>query len=378
MVKVAFFILFFSIQIHAGINAPLSKFDSIIHDELHRIDNEFKIPSEMNNSVEFWFNIYTQYDNNFIVIHDPKTYKIFEAVNTKGLTQKKSKLTIANKLINIKKKYRVNARTQTGQRNYIYDGLIRLKPFYKTIFFFAINFDIPTELMALPFLESSFNPNAESKAGAVGAWQIMTPTGRQYFTVSNERDDRKNILLSSIAAMWLLKSSFKYLKAWPFVITSYNSGFSHIIRAKRKFKNQNLTFKQFIEDYDHPRIGFASKNYYSEFLALVYTLAYKELFFPEINFSDQDQDLIKSRIHPKYKFFVNKCLTILNKKENILLNSHLKFSDKKIPKRQVLIFKQNPNPRYFEEIQWSVVFKKHPKNWLHKLKDYNCSTTYVE
>jgi membrane-bound lytic murein transglycosylase D len=378
MVKVILYFFLFTTQLHAVIKAPLTKFDSVIHDELHRIGHEFQIPNEMNNSVEFWFNVYTQYDSNFIIIHDPQSYKIFDTVNRKGLSEKKLRLTITTKLNNIKKKYRINARTQTGQRNFIYDGLIRLKPFYKTIYFIALNFDLPTELMALPFLESSFNPNAESKAGAVGAWQIMPPTGRQYFTVTNERDDRKNILLSTIAAMWLLKSSYKYLKSWPFVITSYNSGFSHIIRAKRKFKNNNLSFKQFIEDYDHPRIGFASKNYYSEFLALVHTLAYKELFFPDINFSDQDQDLIKSRIHPRFKFFANKCVTVLNNKEIILLNSHLKFPGKKIPKRQILIFKQNPNPKYFDEIPWNVVFKKQPNNWPYKLKDYNCSTTYVE
>jgi membrane-bound lytic murein transglycosylase D len=378
MVKVVFLFIFLTYQLHASVSAPLLKFDSVIHDELHRIDSDFQIPKDMNNSVEFWFNIYTQYDNNFIIIHNPESYKIYEAVNTKGITKSKANRIIANKLRDIKSKYHVSARTQTGQRNFIYDGLIRLKPFYKTIYFIAINFDLPTELMALPFLESSFNPKAESRAGAVGAWQIMPATGRQYFSVTPERDDRKNIILSTVGAMWLLRNNYKYMKSWPFVITSYNSGFKHILKAKRKLKKPNLTFKEFIEDYDHPNIGFASKNYYSEFLALVHTLAYKELFFPEIHFSDQDQDLLKSKVHPNYKFFVNKCITVLNNKETLSLNSHLKYARNKIPKRQVLVFKQNPNPKFFEEIRWNVVFKKHPKNWLHKLKDYNCSTTYVE
>jgi membrane-bound lytic murein transglycosylase D len=378
MAKIVFLYFFCINLLYAAFSAPMTKFDSVIHDELHRIHHDFTIPSEMNNSVEFWFNIYTQYDNRYIIVHNSETYKIYEVIDTSTISKNKLNKFIEKRIVYVKNKYKVKVRTQTGQRNFIYDGLLRLKPYYKTIYFIALNFDLPTELMALPFLESSFNPKAESKAGAVGAWQIMPPTGRYYFSVTKERDDRKNILLSTIAAMWLLKSSYKSLKSWPFVITSYNSGFYHITRAKKKFKNRNLSFKQFIENYDHPNIGFASKNYYSEFLALVHTLAYKELFFPEINFSDQDQDLLKSRIHPHFKFFVNKCDTILKKPENIMLNSHLKYLANKTPKRQILIFKQNPNPKYFEEIPWGVIFKKQPKNWLYKLKDYNCSTTYVE
>jgi len=232
--------------------------------------------------------------------------------------------------------------------------------------------------MALPFLESSFNPAAESKAGAVGAWQIMPATGREYFAVDSLRDDRKNVLLSSVAAMWLLKNNYKFLKSWPFVITSYNSGFYHILRARKKFHTKNLSFIQFITHYDHPRIGFASKNYFSEYLALVHTLAYKELFFPELDFSDQDQELLKSKVRPQYKFFINKCPTKLTSKVSLLENTHLKFNKELIPPNQTFIFKQNPNPKYFDEVPWNVVFRSHPKNWSKKVKNYNCSTTYVE
>lgn len=39
--------------------------------------------------------------------------------------------------------------------------------------------NVPQELKALPFVESSYNPKARSFAGAAGMWQLMPATAKQ-------------------------------------------------------------------------------------------------------------------------------------------------------------------------------------------------------
>jgi membrane-bound lytic murein transglycosylase D len=44
----------------------------------------------------------------------------------------------------------------------------------------AIREGMPAELLLLTFIESSLNPMAESKKGAVGLWQFLYATGIDY------------------------------------------------------------------------------------------------------------------------------------------------------------------------------------------------------
>ena len=62
--------------------------------------------------------------------------------------------------------------------------------------------NMPTELALLPFVESAFNPQAESSAKAAGMWQFIPSTGKTYKLKQNMfRDERRDVLASTDAAL---------------------------------------------------------------------------------------------------------------------------------------------------------------------------------
>jgi membrane-bound lytic murein transglycosylase D len=125
-------------------------------------------------------------------------------------------------------------------------------------------FNLPKELLAIPFLESSFNRDATSRVNAAGMWQFMPYIGNLMMPKTTDNVDyRYNPVVSTIAAFHLLKENKMILKSWDLAITAYNSGTKHLIRARRKFKNRtkNINLSYVLKNYKHAHLGFASKNF---------------------------------------------------------------------------------------------------------------------
>jgi hypothetical protein len=94
---------------------------------------------------------------------------------------------------------------------------------------------MPKDLIYLALIESDFNPNAKSKVKAVGLWQFMTPTARQYgLAVGREIDERKNPKLSTDAALTYLSSLHDRLGSWYLAAAAYNSGPGTVQKALKK------------------------------------------------------------------------------------------------------------------------------------------------
>ena len=91
---------------------------------------------------------------------------------------------------------------------------------------------LPTELALLPFIESAFNPNALSVASASGMWQFMPATGRQFELKQNLfRDDRRDILASTRAALDYLQMLHQMFGDWHLALAAYNWGQGNVQRA---------------------------------------------------------------------------------------------------------------------------------------------------
>ena len=158
---------------------------------------------------------------------------------------------------------RENIRLQIGQKNRFLEGLIRSGKYLAQFKQFFAAQGLPTELAYLPHVESSFNPKAFSKAGAAGLWQFTRSTGKDFLTINERIDERYDPYLATQAAVKLLKENYSQLQSWPLALTAYNYGRAGMIRAK----NENGSYENIFKSYSQGYFKFASRNFYSEFLA---------------------------------------------------------------------------------------------------------------
>ena len=127
---------------------------------------------------------------------------------------------------------------------------------------------LPVELVYLPLVESSFVVRAESKVGAVGIWQLMPATARHFgLRVTPRVDERRDPIASTRAAARYLRVLHQRLKSWPLAISAYNHGPGGIVRAVQSAGSTDIG--DIVRRHHSARFGFASRNFYAEFLAVL-------------------------------------------------------------------------------------------------------------
>ncbi|MBV2192854.1 MAG: transglycosylase SLT domain-containing protein [Azonexus sp.] len=100
---------------------------------------------------------------------------------------------------------------------------------------------MPTELALLPMVESSFNPNAYSRAHASGLWQFIPATGKRFNLEQNWwRDERRDIVASTNAALDYLQTIYDMHGDWHLALASYNWGEGAVKRAIVKNESRGL------------------------------------------------------------------------------------------------------------------------------------------
>ncbi len=272
----------------------------------------FQRPPELEPVVSFWIEIFTKYDGTQTIIHDEDDPRIrYETMVTEGLTEAERRRLVGDRRVYYSKilenlalkqqehwgeeEKRVAAlfhgsggtgrflraagkvHSQRGIRDQFQVGLMRSGRWKPTIEGILASYGVPVELAALPHVESSYNPRAMSKAGAAGAWQFTRGTGRRFLRIDRYVDERRDVYVATHAAAQYLKEAYAQLGSWSLAVTSYNHGVDGISRAKRSVGTSDIG--RLIREYDGPYFGFASKNFYAEFLAAVEVSRNVEAYF---------------------------------------------------------------------------------------------------
>jgi len=171
-------------------------------------------------------------------------------------------------------------RFQLGQSDKFKAGLARSRIWEAHIREILADKGLPAELVALPHVESSFNPKARSRVGAAGLWQFTRSTGRRFMRIDRSVDERMDPYLSTVAAAQLLSLNYAATGTWPLAITSYNHGAAGMRRAARKLGTKDIT--RIVREYKSRRFGFASRNFYVAFLAAVEIQFNPDKYFDDI------------------------------------------------------------------------------------------------
>ena len=143
-----------------------------------------------------------------------------------------------------------------SRRAYVMRTYAKSKKYFPQVSAILEKYDLPHELKMLLALESAFNGNAVSKAGAVGYWQFMDEVAREYglkyaafkrtrkkTRVRYVRDDRKNFNKSTYAAARYLKDRSRNLNNdILLMVASYNCGVGNVWNAMEKVDKENPTF----------------------------------------------------------------------------------------------------------------------------------------
>lgn len=146
-------------------------------------------------------------------------------------------------------------------------------------------YGLPTDLKYLSVVESALNPNAVSRVGAVGLWQFMPATGREYDLATNAAvEERSNVVKSSDAAARYLKHLYTQYNDWALALAAYNSGPTRVNSAIRRAGSRNF-WK--IQRY----LPKETSNYVPAFIAATYICNFHSLHNLEAENPDYDEQL---------------------------------------------------------------------------------------
>ena len=169
-------------------------------------------------------------------------------------------------------------RSQRGLRERFHRG-VEISGRYDTAFREIMrSHGVPEDLAYLPHVESSFQTNARSGVGAAGVWQFMPATGRMYMNVNDTIDERLDPIIAADGAARYLSQAHRRLGSWPLAITSYNHGQGGMANAKAQHGND---IGEIVKNYRGQYFGFASRNFYAEFIAAREVTRNADRYFPE-------------------------------------------------------------------------------------------------
>ena len=331
---------------------------SLLGATISRAAEIFPTPSALKQNVEFWTKIYSQYSTNHVIIHDNNDLSIiYKVVNLdRYFANEEDNRTKWKKIEEIKDEYRAilqrlserqtpipldsltseerhvyilwahhhevdkfrkasgSIRGQLGLRDRFEKSVQRSGAIFDHIIETLENYGLPADLAYLPHVESLYDYNSYSKVGAVGLWQFIRHTGRLFMTINSSIDERCDPFAATEAAAKLLKLNMDELQSWPLAITAYNHGLSGMKNAVSKTGSRD--FGDIFLNYKSSTFGFASRNFYAEFLAARQVAKNYKSYFGEI---ELDAPVLYQTIIVPNNVYLRNLASILDLPEDSLI-----------------------------------------------------------
>lgn len=245
------------------------------------LDTSFPVMPSLEKAVEFWKKIFAQYSLSQLVFFDSLDMSnIYEVVEVGEGNRPQSYIDAERARIAAGHRVAIDrVKAQRGIKERMIGGLKRSGAYMQHVQQVFREKHLPTELGYLPLVESCFDVNAGSNVGATGMWQFMRTTGKRFrLRIDRAIDERKDPWESTRAAAELLDENYQALGNWPLALTAYNYGAGGLARAVAEIQSDNLV--ELIENYQNPSWGFAAKNFYAEFLAVLDIAKNLDQYFP--------------------------------------------------------------------------------------------------
>lgn len=124
---------------------------------------------------------------------------------------------------------------------------------------------LPRDLVYLSMIESGYRQRAYSLAHAVGLWQFMRATGKQYnLTIDQFIDERRDAEKSTVAAVTFLGDLYQEFGDWHLAVAAYNAGPGKIRNGLKKYKVDN-----FWDLAKHNYLKLETKRYVPKLIAAI-------------------------------------------------------------------------------------------------------------
>jgi membrane-bound lytic murein transglycosylase D len=254
----------------------------------------FPRPAELEPAISFWVRVYTEVDTQSGFLHDSQHLDVIYTdmrLNRSAIEARRSQIQEDLRVLATGERGQLtasqseilalwpidvsnqtlraaasNVRWQLGQSDRFLGGLQRSGAYRQHINNVIREKGLPAELGVLPHVESSFNPGAFSSASAAGMWQFTRATGQRFMRIDHIVDERMDPYTATSAAMSLLEYNYSVLGTWPLALTAYNHGAGGIARAVRETETTDI--EKIVANYKGRSFGFASRNFYAQFLAV--------------------------------------------------------------------------------------------------------------
>jgi membrane-bound lytic murein transglycosylase D len=129
---------------------------------------------------------------------------------------------------------------------------------------------MPLEIVNLALIESGFNPNAYSRAHAVGMWQFIRSTARLYgMRVDWWVDERRDPVRATRAASRYLRDLYTAFDDWELALAAYNTGQRGVERAMKRSRS---------DDYWKLSLPRETRDYVPKFMAACIIMADPEAY----------------------------------------------------------------------------------------------------